>query len=117
MRHILLDMLVATRPQRTLFEAFLEGRAIFGAQYKLVEDIRLVEESYGSLLKMSLGLSRITGRLSQPGEIVGLLMPNAAPAMGLPMHVRWKIKNRISNCPYGTEMKMHDLILNKYKLM
>ena len=32
---------------------------------------------------MSLGLSRITGRLSQPGEIVGLLMPNAAPAMGL----------------------------------
>ena len=83
MRHILLDMLVATRPQRTLFEAFLEGRSIFGAQYKLVEDIRLVEESYGSLLKMSLGLSRITGRLSQPGEIVGLLMPNAAPAMGL----------------------------------
>lgn len=83
MRYILLDMLVATRPQRTLFEAFLEGRSIFGAQYKLVEDIRLVEESYGSLLKMSLGLSRITGRLSQPGEIVGLLMPNAAPAMGL----------------------------------
>lgn len=83
MRRILLDMLVATRPQRTLFEAFLEGKSIFGAQYKLVEDIRLVEESYGSLLKMSLGLSRITGRLSRPAEIVGLLMPNAAPAMGL----------------------------------
>lgn len=83
MRHILLDMLVATRPQRTLFEAFLDGQSVFGAQYKLVEDIRLVEESYGSLLKMSLGLSRITGRLSQPGEIVGLLLPNAAPTMGL----------------------------------
>lgn len=83
MRHILLDMLVATRPQRTLFEAFLDGQSVFGAQYKLVEDIRLVEESYGSLLKMALGLSRITGRLSQPGEIVGLLLPNAAPTMGL----------------------------------
>ena len=83
MRRILLDMLVATRPQRTLFEAFLEGKETFGAHYKLVEDIRLVEESYGSLLKMSLALARITGRMTRPDDIVGLLMPNAAPAMAL----------------------------------
>lgn len=83
MRHILLDMLVATRPQRTLYEAFLDGKETFGSNYKLVEDVRLVEESYGSLLKMALGLSRVTGRMTQPGEIVGILTPNAAPTLGL----------------------------------
>ena len=34
MRAILLDMLVATRPQRTLFQSFLEGRASFGVKPK-----------------------------------------------------------------------------------
>ncbi len=83
MRQILLEMLVATRPQRTLFEAFLDGKQTFGANYKLVEDVRLVEESYGSLLKMALGLSRVVGRLTTPGEIVGIITPNAAPTLGL----------------------------------
>jgi len=40
MRGILQDMLVATRPQRTLFEAFLDARRTFGSRYKLVEDVR-----------------------------------------------------------------------------
>jgi len=83
MRRILLEMLVATRPERTLFEAFLEAKSTFGSRYKLVEDIRLQEESYGSLLRMSLGLGRLLSALTQPGEIVGLLMPNAAPTLGL----------------------------------
>lgn len=83
LRQILLDMLVATRPQRTLFEAFLEGKEVFGAQYKLVEDVRLVEESFGSLLKMSLALQRLLSRLTAPGETVGVLTPNAAPTLGL----------------------------------
>ena len=83
LRDILLDMLVATRPQRTLFDAFLDGKATFGANYKLVEDIRLQEESYGSLLKMALGLMRIMARLTAPGEVVGVLTPNAAPTLGL----------------------------------
>ena len=83
LRDILLDMLVATRPQRTLFEAFLDARATFGNQYKLVEDIRMVEESYGSLLKMALALGRILSRHTAAGEIVGVLTPNAAPTLGL----------------------------------
>jgi acyl-[acyl-carrier-protein]-phospholipid O-acyltransferase/long-chain-fatty-acid--[acyl-carrier-protein] ligase len=83
MRRILLDMLVATRPQRTLFEAFLDARATFGADYKLVEDVRLHEESYGSLLRMALGLRRLLERHTERGEIVGVLMPNAAPTLGL----------------------------------
>ena len=83
LRRILLDMLVATRPQRTLFEAFLDGKATFGANYKLVEDVRLQEESYGSLLKMALGIQRLLSRLTTPGEVVGVLTPNAAPTLGL----------------------------------
>lgn len=83
LRHILLDMLVATRPRRTLYEAFLDAKATFGAHYRLVEDIRLQEESYGSLLKMALAIARLTSRLSAPGEVVGVLAPNAAPTLGL----------------------------------
>ena len=83
MRDILLDMLVATRPQRTLFDAFLDGQRCFGRNYKLVEDILLREASYGSLLKMALALMRVTGRLTAPGEVVGVLTPSAAPTLGL----------------------------------
>jgi acyl-[acyl-carrier-protein]-phospholipid O-acyltransferase / long-chain-fatty-acid--[acyl-carrier-protein] ligase len=83
MRRILLEMLVATRPERTLFQAFLDAKSIFGSGYKLVEDVRLQEESYGSLLRMSLGLRRPLVSITRPGEIVGVLMPNAAPTLAL----------------------------------
>jgi acyl-[acyl-carrier-protein]-phospholipid O-acyltransferase/long-chain-fatty-acid--[acyl-carrier-protein] ligase len=83
MRRILLDMLVATRPERTLAESFLDAKATFGSSYRLVEDVRLKEESYGSLLRMALGLARLTMPLTQRGEVVGVVMPNAAPALGL----------------------------------
>lgn len=83
LRQILLDMLVATRPTRTIFGAFLDAKDTFGKHYKLVEDVRLVEESYGSLLKMSLGLQRVLSRHTAQGEVVGVLTPNAAPTLGL----------------------------------
>src|SRR6202046_1338128 len=71
MRRILTDMLVATRPRRTLFEAFLDSKPTFGSSYPLVEDIRLQEESYGSLLRMALGLARLLSQDTKVGEIVG----------------------------------------------
>ena len=83
MRRILLDMVIATRPRRTLFGAFLDAKSTFGANYKLVEDVRLQEESYGSLLRMALGLARLLASRTQPDEIVGVLMPNAAATLGL----------------------------------
>src|SRR6202453_185075 len=83
MRRILLDMIVATRPQRTLFEAFLDAKRTFGSHYRLVEDIRMQEESYGSLLKMSLALARILRPMTQEDEIIGVMPPNAAPTLGL----------------------------------
>jgi acyl-[acyl-carrier-protein]-phospholipid O-acyltransferase / long-chain-fatty-acid--[acyl-carrier-protein] ligase len=83
MRHILLDMLVTTRPRRTLYRAFLDAKATFGSRYRLVEDVRLQEESYGTLLRMALGLGRLLSRDTRPGEMVGILTPNAAPTLGL----------------------------------
>lgn len=83
MRRILLEMQVVTQPTRTLFHAFLEAKSIFGSRYKLVEDVRLEEESYGSLLRMSLGLSRLLTPMTKPDEAVGVLMPNAAATLAL----------------------------------
>jgi acyl-[acyl-carrier-protein]-phospholipid O-acyltransferase/long-chain-fatty-acid--[acyl-carrier-protein] ligase len=83
MRRILQDSLVAARPERTLFEAFLDARVTFGSGYNLVEDIRLKEESYGSLLRMSLGLQRLLTPRTAVDETVGVLMPNAAATLGL----------------------------------
>jgi acyl-[acyl-carrier-protein]-phospholipid O-acyltransferase / long-chain-fatty-acid--[acyl-carrier-protein] ligase len=83
MRRILLDMLVATRPQRTLSEAFLDAKATFGSRYRLVEDVRLQEETYGSLLRMALGLARLTTPLTRCAEVVGVMMPNTATTLGL----------------------------------
>ena len=83
MRRILLDMLVATRPQRTLFQAFLDAKATFGAGYRLVEDVRLKEESYGSLQRMAAALARLLNKRTAVAENVGILMPNSAPTLGL----------------------------------
>jgi acyl-[acyl-carrier-protein]-phospholipid O-acyltransferase / long-chain-fatty-acid--[acyl-carrier-protein] ligase len=83
MRRILLEMQVVTQPPRTLFQAFLEAKSTFGDGYKLVEDIRLEEESFGSLLRMSLGLSRLLTPMTKVDEMVGVLMPNAAATLGL----------------------------------
>src|SRR5579859_191757 len=83
MRRILTDMLVATRPRRTLFNAFLDAKATFGSSYSIVEDVRLQEESYGSLLRMALALGRLLNCDTKPGEIVGVMTPNAAPTLAL----------------------------------
>jgi acyl-[acyl-carrier-protein]-phospholipid O-acyltransferase / long-chain-fatty-acid--[acyl-carrier-protein] ligase len=83
MRRILLDMLVATRPQRTLFQAFLDARETFGAGYPLAQDIRMEEETYGSLLRMALALARLLRPLTREAETVGVLTPNVAPTLGL----------------------------------
>jgi acyl-[acyl-carrier-protein]-phospholipid O-acyltransferase / long-chain-fatty-acid--[acyl-carrier-protein] ligase len=83
MRRILLDMLVAARPRRTLYEAFLDARDTFGPGYKLVEDIRMQEESYGSLLRMILGLAHLVRKFTRRDEVVGVMTPNAAPTLAL----------------------------------
>jgi acyl-[acyl-carrier-protein]-phospholipid O-acyltransferase/long-chain-fatty-acid--[acyl-carrier-protein] ligase len=83
MRRVLLDMMVATRPERTLYGAFLDAKQTFGSRYRLIEDVRMHEESYGSLLRMSLGLARLLRPLTGRGEIVGVITPNTTATLGV----------------------------------
>jgi acyl-[acyl-carrier-protein]-phospholipid O-acyltransferase/long-chain-fatty-acid--[acyl-carrier-protein] ligase len=93
MRRILQEMLVETRRRRTIYAAFLEAVHLFGRKHAVAEDVRLVEETYGSLLKSTLGISRLVRRLSEPGERVGILMPNMTSTVA--MIIGFSAANRI----------------------
>ena len=69
-----------TNYRRTLFEALLEARHIYGGHQPIVEDIRRQPLSYNRLLAGSFALGRELAALSAPGERVGLLLPNSAGA-------------------------------------
>jgi acyl-[acyl-carrier-protein]-phospholipid O-acyltransferase/long-chain-fatty-acid--[acyl-carrier-protein] ligase len=83
MRDVLLEMLVATRPSTALYPAFLGSVSAFGRGYPLLQDINLTEETYGSVLRMSVGLGRLLARRSAPAENVGVLLPNAVVTLGV----------------------------------
>ena len=78
LRRIMQKMIFDSRPKQTLFSEFLDTMRIYGRRRRVVEDLNQVEYSYGDLLKMALGLGRIVGRNTEPGECVGILMPNLA---------------------------------------
>ncbi len=83
MRRVMQEMIFATRPQQTLFEALLDAAAIHGTQRRLVEDLKQQEYSYGELLRMALGLGRLVSRHTRVGENVGVMLPNLAPTLAL----------------------------------
>jgi acyl-[acyl-carrier-protein]-phospholipid O-acyltransferase / long-chain-fatty-acid--[acyl-carrier-protein] ligase len=83
MRKLMQEMLFASRPEQTLFDALLEASEIFGRNRRLVEDMKQIEYSYGDILQMTLMLGRLAARESQLGENVGVLLPNLAPTLGL----------------------------------
>ena len=83
MRRLMQDMLFASRPSQTLFDALLETTQLFGKRRRLLEDLRQVEYSYADLLRMTLMLGRLVCRYTRQGEHVGLLLPNMAPTLAL----------------------------------
>ena len=83
MRKLMQEMIFASRPQQTLYAALCDAADIYGRRRRLLEDVKQVENSYNDLLKMALILGRQIERLSQPGEKVGLLLPNLVPTIGL----------------------------------
>lgn len=72
---------VEARPRRTLFGAFVDAVEQQGRRTPIVEDIRQIEESYGTLLKMTLALARLAARHTTEGEIVGVLLPTTTAAV------------------------------------
>ncbi|WP_240481665.1 AMP-binding protein [Dechloromonas denitrificans] len=83
MRQLMQEMIFASRPQQTLYTALCDAAEIFGKRRRLLEDVKQIEYSYNDLLKMALILGRQVERISDPGEKVGLLLPNLVPTIGL----------------------------------
>ena len=83
MRKLMQEMIFASRPQQTLYSALCDAADIYGRRRKLLEDVKQIEYSYTDLMKMALILGRQIERISQPGEKVGLLLPNLVPTLGL----------------------------------
>ncbi len=83
MRNIMQHMLFKTQQSKTLFEAFLDSMDKFGAKSPIIEDMNEVEDSYQEVLKRSLALGRIASKVSEPGEVVGVLMPNVTNTLAL----------------------------------
>ena len=83
MRRIMQEMVFASRPQQTLFEALLDAADFYGRRRSVVEDMKQIEYTYGDLLKMALVLGRVCTRTAEPGERIGILLPNLAPTLGL----------------------------------
>ncbi len=83
LRHIMQEMLFATRAPQTLFDALMEAARNFGRGRRVLEDVKQIEYSYGDLIKMSLMLGRLVSRHAAIGERIGVLMPNLAPTAGI----------------------------------
>jgi len=83
MRRLMQEMIFASRPEQTIYTALCDAAEIFGRGRRPFEDVKQIEYSYTDLLKMALILARQVERMTQPGERVGLLLPNLVPTLGL----------------------------------
>ena len=79
---VMSDMMFEIHNQapRTLFQALLEARALHGGKKPAVEDIERKALSYDRLVLGAMVLGRRFARETKRGEMVGLLLPNAAGA-------------------------------------
>jgi len=82
MLRIMQHMMYASQPRRTLFEALLDAAELHGYSTRIMEDTQRVQ-TYRDIIKASLALGRLVGRLAEEREIVGVLMPNVAATVSL----------------------------------
>jgi acyl-[acyl-carrier-protein]-phospholipid O-acyltransferase/long-chain-fatty-acid--[acyl-carrier-protein] ligase len=83
MRKLMQKMSCAAQYNQTLYGSLCEAIKLHGRSRRVMEDIKQIEYSYQDVLKMSLMLGRLAGRLTRPGERVGLLLPNMTPTIAL----------------------------------
>ena len=67
----------ATDPTRTLFTAIRDAALRFGPERDIVEDVIAGKMSYRRLLIAARVLGRRFAAMDQPGEAIGLMLPNA----------------------------------------
>ncbi len=76
---VMSSMIFATADiEKTLFDALLDARAVHGSAHLVIDDIERRPLSYGRLIAGSFVLGRRFEALSERGERIGLLLPNAA---------------------------------------
>ena len=66
---------------RTLYQALLDARAVHGAKAFAVEDVKREPLSYDRLLIGARVLGQALSPGTEPGEAVGVLLPNVNPAI------------------------------------
>jgi acyl-[acyl-carrier-protein]-phospholipid O-acyltransferase/long-chain-fatty-acid--[acyl-carrier-protein] ligase len=74
-------MFVTSHTRQNLFQAMLEARQIYGGKRIVVEDYETRRVTYDRFVMGAMVLGRRFAMASEPGEIVALLMPNAAATM------------------------------------
>ena len=67
--------------RRPLFDALLDAKRIHGGGHKIVQDPEGEALGYGGLVTGAWVLGRKFAKLSAPGEVVGLLLPNSKAAV------------------------------------
>ncbi len=85
MQQVMEDLRFRAHPIKTLHEAFLDAVELHGRGTCILDDVRQDKQTFGHLLKASLALGRLVGRLTSEGEIVGVLMPNSGTTVALLM--------------------------------
>ncbi len=76
MRKIMQEMLFASTPQRTLFDALVDAIRLHGRATRVMEDMRQIEMSYAEILRTVLALGRMSARLAPEEARIGVLLPN-----------------------------------------
>ncbi|MCL2876163.1 MAG: AMP-binding protein [Betaproteobacteria bacterium] len=82
LRRLMQEMALARLPQRTLYGALCDMIRLHGRRRRIVGDISQMEYTCQGFLKMILVFGRLVGRLSEPGEKVGVLLPNVVSFLG-----------------------------------
>ena len=94
------------RFDKTLFEALLDARALHGGGRIVADDVEHKPLSYDRLIAGSMVLGRRFAALSEPGERVGLLLPNAAavPASFFALHAAGAVPAMLNYSAGGGNM-------------
>lgn len=96
MRQLMMANRLEAEPGRTLYQAFLSARELFGPEHLVTEEAQLkahaetgkeevafVADTYNSLLKKTLAIRAVLSRHTAAQEYVGVLLPNSSGAVAV----------------------------------
>ncbi|WP_338040269.1 AMP-binding protein [Methylocucumis oryzae] len=79
---IMTDMMFKTSHyQQSIFSCLLEARAIHGGSHVIAEDLERNPVTYDQVVTRTLALSSLLNAMTQPGEYVGVMLPNSTKTL------------------------------------